>query len=187
MSSFLQTNNFKYTTLNDLLKTKLKNLNDISPDMSEDRRSSNNTSVIHFSSEAKEKGNKLYSANIHKFNPIHTPLASSPMGSHSNVMKMIRGGGGKEDFFFNRMLETKGNGCNIIAKNELVRFKRDKLEKELKYLDSDEINYSRDSDGVQVSCFTMADTHHQESAKKEESKEKKKMSIWKTLAKIITK
>jgi hypothetical protein len=192
MSSFLQSNNFKYTTLNDLLKSKLKNLNDLSPEISEDRRSSSNTSVIHFSSELKEKGNKMYSANIHKFNTIMTPKANSPMGSHNNVMKMIRGGGGGSSHcFFNKMLDNNEEACGMMSKNELDRFRRDKLEKELKYLDSEELGNSKDSDSIEVSCFTMADTGNQESGKKQAeqqlSEKKNKGSIWKTLAKIITK
>jgi hypothetical protein len=181
----------------------LKNLNDLSPEISEEcRRRNSNTSCTHFSAETKDKDPRHYSANVFKFNnPFQTPKCSSPLGSHTNVMKMIRGGGGKDNFcFFNKMLdnneENNYNKYNIMSnRNDLDKFKKDKLEKELKYLDSDD-NNSKDSDSIEVSCFTMADTtgNNKDSQGKtnvnanlQSSSAKKKSSIWKTLAKIITK
>ncbi len=117
---------------------------------------------------------ETYSANIQKNLKFHTAKPSS-----SNMMKMIRGGGAKENFFYKMLgnLDNEIGNNNIKSNIDVELFKREKFELEMKTLEND---YYEDDDKVEISPFSMNENTVT-------TPSKKKNAFWKILNKILPK
>ncbi len=166
MTSYLYSKGFQCSSLEDILANKLKKLNSNSPKSGDDRRSSNN-SVINFNANVSptnrspgSSSKKMYHVNIHqniKDTTINTnnnsPNASNNNINHGKIMRVIRGGGGKDynsnqNFFFSKMLNADSTNNKPDAKKSLDKLRREKYEQELKYLDNNDLNNSKESENI---------------------------------------
>lgn len=115
-------------------------------------------SSMAFNSNPNPKEFNLYASNQNSsISPSNKELNASPK---NKIMRVIRGGGGKDynynsnqNFFFNKMLNT---GINIETlggkvksdgkKINLDKLKKEKYEQEMKYLDNEDLNNSKESE-----------------------------------------
>ncbi len=121
-TNYMGHNGFKYTSMNDILTAKLKNLNSVSPHSRTSSDSIGGTSH-------KTISNK----NLQQ-------VALSPT---YNMMKMIRGGNGKDNknhkYFFNKVI-NENDEKKRISYDKIKKMKND----EMKILDNDNFNNSKD-------------------------------------------
>jgi hypothetical protein len=115
-----------------------------------------------FNSNPNPKEFNLYASNHNSsISPSNKELnAASPK---NKIMRVIRGGGGKDynynsnqNFFFNKMLngnniETLGGKIKSDGKKiNLDKLKKEKYEQEMKYLDNEDLNNSKESEILEV-------------------------------------
>ena len=164
-----------------MLRLRLRSMNGLSgitsnthsPILDKDKKMNE---FIFFSNNSDNKSEIPYSANIQKNLKFHTAKTNSS----NNMMKMIRGGGGVKENFFNKMLGNLDNEMvnnNIKSNIDVELFKKEKYELEMKTLEND--NYE-DDDKVEISPFSLNENTVG-------TPSKKKNAFWKILNKILPK
>jgi hypothetical protein len=195
--SSLYPKGFKYATMNDILKLKLKELNSISPKSIDVQKSPNSFNSINFNSNL-NNNSKNNSKNNSSKNQYHVNIKSSQnminnsntqsAGNGTNIMRMIRGGGGKDSnpsAFFSKVISNdfqmkpqrmsliKASGKKVNADFIL----KEQYENERKALDFDDLNKSQESDLI----------IDPEAIDKLKTPQKNKKGIWNLFTKIISK
>lgn len=203
--SYRYAKGFQYASLADVLTNKLKSLNSISPKSGEfefERRSPDN-SVINFNCNSKNNSQKkIYHVNIqtntnNNMNMnINNTNINSPIGSVNSqpptkMMRVIRGGGGKDynstqNTFFSKMLNNGENNNNNLKLNldrkkiNLDKLNKDKFNLEMKMLDGDDLNDSRENEIIGIELEKI-----ESSQRNEKTPQKDKGGIWNMFSKII--
>lgn len=143
ITSYLNQKNYQFTTLNDILTAKLRNLSSISP-KSENGKRSSDSSTINFNSNispTNSTNEQIYKVNIHPhtnnfslgYKQFNNQLLNNQLNSSNNtmnspnykMMKVIRPGAknhnNHQSYFFSKMLNTTSNesyfGNNLLNNN----------------------------------------------------------------------
>jgi hypothetical protein len=104
----------------------------------------------------------LYANNYNSVSPTNKELATN-VSPKNKIMRVIRGGGGRDynynsnqNFFFSKMLnpgniDTLGGHIKPDGKKiNLDKLRKEKYEQEMKYLDNDDLNNSKESEIMEI-------------------------------------